>query len=449
MSLTSGSAMEVDGVPVGGKQQVKDATKIDMSVVTDALYKAARVSYDPTRKTHLFHTGFGIKIDAGEVHIPFFNDTGVEIPEGKAINATSWNNATESVKGIIADPTNPQLSSAIIGFTSAAVPDQTISIATFTGRISNMDTSLLTFGPLYISSGGDPTNTRPTYPDKIVIIGSLAKQDALTGAIQLNISPFIRTNVSATASFTSQGIGSGTFYKNGFYDWSATDANLTQAAPSVTYGTVDKTYAAHVGIVPSAPGTVDTGQVGLRVNGIRDQESGSQLDGQTAIITDDITTLTANAMSETVEKFSGQYTLELYVVSGAPTTYNLDLNYGYSKYEDFFDRDATVIGFQALWQGNANDSGMNIRLLHHKSTGWTYAATGFSPGNGAICDRSIDQSLAGDVVNGEDGAYKCTGLTTFINSNTSEGIITEVTTTSANTIQTMDIVVFAVSEELV
>jgi hypothetical protein len=216
----------------------------------------------------------------------------------------------------------------------------------------------------------------------------------------------------------------------------------------VNYGTAGQTYAAHAGIVPAGPGVVDTGQVGLRVSGIIDDEEGTQQAGQTGIITEDITTLTADVMAETSEKFSGQIAFELYVVSGIPTAYSLDFNYGYSKYEDFQNRDVTVTGVECVWQGNANDISFDIALLHHKATGWTYAATGFTPGNGDIARKSVDQALAGDVVNGKDGAWKRININQFIDGNASDGVIMEVTTGANNTIQTMDMHLSAVSEEL-
>jgi hypothetical protein len=382
---------------------------------------------------------------------PFFNDTGVEIPAHSIINAFGVDTASGAVKGTIADSASPLTSSAIIGMNNVAVPDQTIGYAWKTGEMLNIDTSagdITEGGPLYLKPGGGYTSTRPKYPNTIIILGSCIEKNATTGKILLDIIRFIRRPKNKTFPFTSQGVGSGTYYEGGFYDWATTSATLTQASLTQTHGTAGTTKAGHVGIVPSGPGTVDTGQVGLRVTGTQDSETGPQTGAQTAIITDDITTLTVDVMVECAEKFSGQVTLELYVVSGSPTTYSLTFNYGFSKYEDFFNEDATIASFECIWRGGGNDTGFNIELLHHKATGWTYSASGFVPGNGAIADRLTDQGIDSNVTNGEDGAYKRTNLDTFLDSDGTEGYLWRITTTANNTIQIMYINMEAFSESL-
>jgi hypothetical protein len=416
-------------------------------------YIAGQLSYDPVTKTHLADTGYsGVRVNIGqEQHVRFYNDTGSIINNGSVINAQGIDATNGIIKGILADSSSPATSSAVIGVSTSSVGIGEVGVATLFGEVNELNTSLLTTGPLYLSdtTPGGLTNTRPKYPCKIIIIGSVEIIHATTGRILTQITPYSRVNVSATTSFTSQGIGAGTFYKNGFYDWGSTSFAASQASPSVTYGAAGRTQAAHVGIVPSGPGTVDTGQVGIRVTGTKDSETGVQVAAQTETINDDITTLVADEMEETLGKFSGNVTIELYVVSGAPTAYSLSFNYGFSKYEDFFNRDATILGLQAQWQGNANDSNFNIRLLHHKREGWTYAATSFDPGDGAICERLVDQAIESDVDTSAEGAYKRLSLDTFIASGSGEGIITEITTTQNNTIQTADIYIAAVSEELV
>ena len=451
MALTDGDALEVDGVVVDGKQAIKKATKLDIATNVDASLLAGRISYDPNRKTHLFHTGFGIKIDAGEVHIPFFNDTGSTLLNGKAINVAGTSPVNEVLKGMLADASSLALSSAVIGINSADVLDQEMGMATLIGRVSDFDTSGLSEGGIvYLSdiTAGELSNTRPQYPSNIIIIGSCIKSDASVGLLQAKVTDYERINVSIADSFSSQGTGAGTFYAFGHYDWSATDANLTQALTSVSYGVANRTQAAHIGIVPAAAGVVDTGQVGLRVTGILDSEISAQQSGQTAIITEDITTLTADTMIECSGKFSGNVTIELYVVSGSPVNYSLDFNYGFSKYSDFFNNDASLVGFSARWWGDANDNNMEIEVIHHKPSGWTYSAAGFVPGATPIVKRSDRQQLAGHVDLGAGGAWKVTNINQFLESGGAEGVIVRVTTTASNTFLNCFFNIAALSEEL-
>jgi hypothetical protein len=86
--------------------------------------------------------------------------------------------------------------------------------------------------------------------------------------------------------------------------------------------------------------------------------------------------------------------------------------------------------------------------LHHKSTGWTYAATGFDPGDGDICRRSVDQSEDGDVASGASGAYKRISLDTFISGTTTEGIIIQVITAANNSLTNTNLHIIAVNEGL-
>lgn len=383
--------------------------------------------------------------------IPFFNDTGAILPKGASLNGFGFDVVNNVIKAVLLDASSPLLSATPIGLVLEDVPDQQLGFAGNRVQIEDLNTSAETgMGPIYADPAvpGGRTNTRPTYPDTIVILGATVKIHAVTGIFLVDVTRFRRAPTDRSFDFTSQGVASGTFYKGGFYDWEAADANLTQASLSVLQGTLSRSESAHVGIVPSGPGSVDAGQVGLQVVGIEDSETGVQAAGQTAIITDDITTLTANVMVETLERFSGQVTIQLYVVSGTPTTYSLDFNYGKSKYEDFFDTKVSITGFEAQWRGGANDSSFNIRLLHHKPTGWTYAATGFVPGNGVICERLTDQQLASDVDSGEDGAYKRTFTSEIVDGGNEEGIILEITTTNNSTIQTAKLKVVAFSEEL-
>lgn len=445
-TLVGTEAMNIDNA-----QKVNVAKAVVLPLDAAQAYLAGQHSYDPVSKTHLFDTGFpGVRVNAGqEVHVPFFNDTGVQISNGKTINAQGVDATFKVLKGILADSSSPATSSAVIGQATHDVPDQTVGLATLIGQVRDYDTSLLaTSGIHYLGTNGDGTNSRPKHPSVILILGSIVESHATEGIAHVQVTRFRRRAANRSYGFTSQGIGAGTFYKAGFYAWEDTDANLTQASASVNLGISGKAYAAHVGIVPSGSGIVDTGQVGLQVTGTLDSETGPQVAAQTVVITEDITTLTANLLVETLEKFSGQVVIAFYVASGAPTAYSLDFNYGYSKYEDFNNRNVTVVGAECIWQGNAADSAMDVALKHHKAAGWTYAATGFTPGNGDIIRRSVAQAIDGDVVSGADGSWKRSEMTTFIEGNAREGVIFEVTTGQPSTIQNMDMHIIAVSEEL-
>ena len=414
-------------------------------------YKAGRIWYDGDCGCHAVDTGYlDVRNNIGrETHREVYNATALQISNGDPVSVVSGlvtNNLPHIVPTDSSDVLNVK---AFVGVATMNIPAGQTGIITSYGDVNGVNTQSLILGFIYLDDNGFYTQIRPVYPLRRLIAGGVLKPGVTDGIINVNPVDFPRASINKSFGFTSQGIGSGLYYKGGFYEWETTSTTLTQANLTQTYGTVGRTYAAHAGIVPGGAGVVvGGGQVGLRVTGIKDSSTGVQQAGQTGIVTEDITTLTLDVMAETSEKFSGQITYELYVVAGTPTSYSLDFNYGYSKYEDLGNQQFTVTGLECVWQGNALDTNFDIALKHHKPEGWVYALTGFLPGNGDIARKTVDQALAGNVVNNLDGAWKRVELNTFINGSELGGLLFEIITGTNNTIQTMDLHISAVSEEL-
>jgi hypothetical protein len=379
------------------------------------------------------------------MHILVYNDTGVDFPKGTPLSVTFGNTGTVP-NAKIASSANLIDYYGFTGLAGALIVAGTSGLVLREGILSGIDTSLLAETFLYLGVDGTFVQTRPKFPQYRQIIGAVTLS-AVDGIIAIGPQKVNRHTMRPSYSFTSNGLTAGVYYKGGFYDWAETHANLDDASPTQTYGIIGHSYAAHASIVAAGAGTVDTGQVGLRVTGIEDTEGG-QVAGQTGIITDDITTLTSNVYYETIEKFSGEMTFELYVVSGTPTAYSLDFNYGYSKYEDLNDSNFTVVGFESLWRASWDDPAFNIELLLHHPEGWAHAATGFIPGNSSICEKAVDQALAGNTINGLDGSYKRTDLNEYIHGSVDHGVLIRVTTGNKSTIQTMDMHIHCEMEDI-
>ena len=230
----------------------------------------------------------------------------------------------------------------------------------------------------------------------------------------------------------------GTEYITGYRDWSATSVTLTQASLTQTYGTANSAYFAHAGIVAGGAGTVDTGQVGLRAKGVYVDAHGNKTTSLTVptaaeIITDDITTLSLDEYAESSAFWIGTITYELYVVSGAPTAYSLTFNYGFEQYDDLGDIDFKIFDFEVQGTGNASDSDVDIILEKHEMANWTYAASGFTPGNGVICSFATD--VGEDIVNNEKFRYKRKDLNATILGASNEGFLIRVVTGTNNSIR--------------
>jgi hypothetical protein len=416
-------------------------------------YLAGRVSYDPDSLTVLADTGItGVRVNVGqEEHYLVCNNSGAQIDNGKAVYASGVDGVNNCIEIDLADASGFFTSAQVLGLATHNIPDGTVGLVTTRGVVRDFDTSALSVsGLVWLGIAGDLTQTKPVYPNQRVAIGTVLKSDAVNGQALVVINNISRNDIDKSYSFTSQGIPAGLYQKAGFYDFNDASFSFSNATPSVLYGTVGRARDAHAGIVASGAGVVvGGGQVGLRVTGTRDSEDGTpQQAGYIATITEDITTLTADTYFETTEKFSGQLNFELYVVSGTPTSYSLEANYGFAKYDDMQDRDYTITGFECVWQGNQNNNTLDIALIKHTASGWTFASSGFIPGNGDICRKSVDMAIDANIDNGLDGAYKRVNLDVLILGSSGEGHVIEIVTGGTSTVQSMDLHVKAVSEEL-
>lgn len=432
---------------ISGLNPSFESITVDTAVVKE--WKAGQISFDSESLVPLLDTLIpGVRIQAGqEEYFLVWNDTAGTIPNGSPCFASGVD-PTEKVLTIdIADNTDFEKSAQVLGLATHDIPKDTLGLVTWRGIVRDFDTRGLTSGLTYLGSGVLVTS-KPLYPDVRIAMGALLKTGEFNGSFQVAISSLPRRSASRSYGFASADAAAGKHWRAGFYDWSDTSITLSQASLTANYGVTGLSRAAHVGIVPNGPGFVNTGQVGLQVTGTLDSETGAQIPAQTAIITDDITTLTVGVMEECLEKFSGEVTLSLYIVSGTPTGYSLTFNYGFSSYEDLRNIDATVTGFNAVWEAGAADSIFNVSLKFHTALGWTYAAAGFIPGNGNICSRLIDQGFESNISTSINGKYKRIDLSQFVNGSAKEGIIIEIDTGSTKSIRTMDLHVSAFSEEL-
>lgn len=220
---------------------------------------------------------------------------------------------------------------------------------------------------------------------------------------------------------------SGTFYIGGHYAFAAADANLTIGGTVIqTFGTAGQAHGSHAFAVASGAGGTD---LVLTVTGVSITEAGARNDADTEILIADADAAITDQYFETSKKWLGQIT---YTLTGASGTF--DFNYGFVKYEDFGNEDFTVTDFEGTGEARANETGLNIELLHHEPTAFIYHASAFVPNQTALISLATDYGTNNDVANGDGFAYKRTGLTTSVNADNGEGLIIRVTTVVNNSI---------------
>lgn len=285
------------------------------------------------------------------------------------------------------------------------------------------------------------TGTGPELPTVMSLHSSITLQSDGTQWHVMQKTPIIAPSFKSEALITA---ASGTYYAFGFYNWAVADANLTQAAPTITIGTANIAYGAHAAIVAAGAGSASggSGAVEIEASGTSITDAGVETVSDTEILIADITTLTANQHIETTKKWTGIVTFTLQNAGGSTqTTFAADINYGLSAYEDRLNRDFTVTGLTMQISGGASDTGFDVELLQHHDTGWTYAATGFVAGDGAIATFTVDNATNNNLVSGEPARWKRDDLSTVINGSANEGYIVRITTTANNAIRHGDIAV--------
>ena len=127
--------------------------------------------------------------------------------------------------------------------------------------------------------------------------------------------------------------------------------------------------------------------------------------------------------------------MSVVVVSGP----DLLCNYGWAKYWDNANSDYRIRGLECTWLAGANDSSADVKLLHHKATGWTYNAGSTPTPPTALASMATDHSTESELSKDEEGAWKRTNLSQTVMGAGSEGIIFEITTTSARSFETGNI----------
>ena len=414
------------------------------SLETDTLYFAGgtKVYYDAGSYTNASTTGIpGVIVQIGqELHYIVINNSGSTILNGTSVYTSSVDLTVNLIEILEADAASAFTSLSTIGLVTADIEDGEIGLVTFFGIVRDYNTIGLTPGrPFYVASGTGQTSTKPLSPNAIVVLGTILKEHATEGRAWVTINRFTRPLVNGSYSFTSNGVISGLYYVAGFYESPLLDANLTQASLTQTLGSAGNAYAAHAFMVAGGAGSVDAGQVGLRVIGNSITDLGVNTAVDTTVITTDITTLSTDEYLETTTKWLGTSTYELYIVSGSPTTYSFDFNYGYAKYEDFGNKDYTVNVFEAVGTAGANDTNFDLELLHHHPSGWTYAAAGFIPGNGAIVQWSTTMAPNDNLVNNENVTFKRSGLAQYIDGSGAEGVVVRITAGASNSLQTINV----------
>lgn len=218
-----------------------------------------------------------------------------------------------------------------------------------------------------------------------------------------------------------------TFYLAGHYIAPVAHVVLTIGGTVVqTLGSAGEAHGSHVFCVASGAGGTD---LVLTVTGVSITDAGVKNDADSEVIVTDTDAAITDQYFETSKKWLGQVTFTLTGSSGAFT-----FNYGFAEYETFGGRDFTLTDFDGLGEARANETGLDIELLYHKSDRFVYHATAFVPNATPLISLATDYGSNNDVASGEAFAYTRTGLSQSVLGSAGEGLIIRVTTVVNNSI---------------
>lgn len=250
---------------------------------------------------------------------------------------------------------------------------------------------------------------------------------------------------TAVKSYNIGATGSGIQYVAGYYHGDSADVNLTQASATATHGSANEPAGAHAfwvfGAMAASGGS---GAPRIEVSGTSfiSADGGTRTATDSEIIVADLSTGTLDQYYESTKKWLGQVTYTI-ICDGActHTTFSADGNIGHAKYDDLGSSGRlgfTIEDFEIIGFAGANDTGFDLELIKHDGTGWTYAATGFVPGNGSVASLSTSYGPENDLTTGLHFSYEIEDINEFIDVNSStqkEGYLIRITTTSNNAIK--------------
>jgi hypothetical protein len=353
------------------------------------------------------------------------NKTGSATPDGKVV----YQNGT--VTGILPNvefaKSDALATSHAIGlYTEDVAIDDDGEVTSF-GLLNDVDTSLWPPGTeLFLSESvaGAVTDIIPLSPNIIVHIGFVLVQNATTGKIFVNVGhSIIPVNTSVSSAWSAfSGSTAETNWLKGFYTF---ESSITPAGGQ-TMGTANIAYAAHVYFVLGA----SSADMVIRVTGTSIDDDGTR----TAADTDDIDTSggVLDDYFETDKKFIGQ--VDITLLSGT----GIVVAYGWAAYWD--NRNTRFVVSSLEWTGRAGatDTGPNISLFHHKSTGWTYNGAGaiLPP---PIVDMQSTYVTEFQFATGQSFKYKIIGISDVVEGEGSEGIVIGIDITANNAVANSNI----------
>lgn len=202
-----------------------------------------------------------------EMHVVVSNNSGTAIPNGRVVyfNGGLGSGGHPSVQPYLADGTKSSF--VVAGITTQVIPAGGEGFVTSKGIVHDLDTSTFSVGdPLFASPlfAGMMTNTQPTPPDEVVVVGTVVNDSATVGQVYVTVTPVIQ-QLTTTINLYQTNVASdiGGYYKmvNSQLDSDYNTTAVTIPVPSGSLGgvvgssTLLSSFASPANLFTGNPGT--------------------------------------------------------------------------------------------------------------------------------------------------------------------------------------------------
>lgn len=157
-------------------------------------YTEGKLYYDYIWKTFAMEVNGGSTLQVGQEEYRYvYNNSGIEIPDGKAVYTTgAYTSGTPNVVTVSLAQANTFTSSVVLGVATNAISNGSYGFVTVRGTVNNIKTDYPTWASgdvLYLSGtvAGDLTNVLPDDPHLHVRIGRVITLGSSAGSINVRI----------------------------------------------------------------------------------------------------------------------------------------------------------------------------------------------------------------------------------------------------------------------
>lgn len=164
---------------------------------TEGSTEVGMFAWDTYAQTPQIKVGNGeVTLQVGqEFHIIVSNQSGATIASGSVVyfNGGLGSGGHPTVLPYLADGT--KRSFLVAGIATQDIPNGTEGLVTSKGVVNDLDTSMYAVGDVLFASPlftGNLTNTQPTPPDEVVVVGVVTNSSATVGEIYVTITPIIQ-----------------------------------------------------------------------------------------------------------------------------------------------------------------------------------------------------------------------------------------------------------------